>query len=220
MNSDEKKILRVKVDGFWEPEDFIDTFKGIESFYYKSAIWGSVSDSYRYRYLMIDRYPFYSPIEDSKKRINDEIISEARILVKPAQRIIVDRIEYGSPGSIDFLGLGKLLEVFLNAIGSTVKYFGEKDLRKEQARQSAIQTEIMKDNLRTIRRDNVDKTLDIIRKMYNLDRDHPGWHEEFEDRLRLLLAIDLEKIDRVIAERKITGAEMTDRDPPRDKEAA
>ncbi|MDE0282328.1 MAG: hypothetical protein OXN16_14855 [Gammaproteobacteria bacterium] len=220
MYSDKKKILRVEVGGIWEPEDFIDTFRGVESFYYKTAIWGSLSNSYRYRYLFFDGYPFYSRFSDSKKNINEELVSEARALITPELRITVDRVEYGSPGSIDIFGAARFLEVLCDAIGKTVKYYSEKDLRREEARQAEIQTQILEASLRNIRQESVDKTLDTIRKIKELDHDHPGWREEFEDDLKLLFSMDLEKVDRVISEGKIVGVEMTDRDPPKDKEAA
>jgi hypothetical protein len=30
-------MLRLEIDGKWEPEDFIEVLKGVESLYYKAA---------------------------------------------------------------------------------------------------------------------------------------------------------------------------------------
>ena len=30
-------MLRLEIDGNWEPEDFIEVFRGVEALYYKAA---------------------------------------------------------------------------------------------------------------------------------------------------------------------------------------
>ena len=203
-----KKILRLEIDGVWEPEDFIETLSGIESLYYKSAIWQSISSPYRWPY--IERFLVSSSFNGQFEEVNAWFVTEARTLAKPDVRMTVAGINYGSPGSIDLLGIGKVLEVISDTVMRLIVFYSEKKLRQEHDRKAKIENDISEETLRGIKLDNA-------RKMCDLKRDFP----DSDDDTFLLLAVnDQDKLIPRIAERKIVNIKSMDSNRTEDNESA
>src|SRR4051794_17790921 len=108
-------MLKLEIGGHWEPQDFIEVFQAIESFYYKLAH----EPSYRFDPPFwpdevyapwtggrIDVLP-YTAILD---RLNGRMLERARHEAPFSERLNVVRIHYASPGGIDLLGIGKVVE--------------------------------------------------------------------------------------------------------------
>ena len=142
-------MLRLELNGAWEPEDFIEVFRGIESLYYKAAVDGLMSTK--------SSWPLFGPRWFSSSffgyldEANEWFVSQARMTAIPHVRMSVARIDYASPGSIDLLGFARALEVVCDAIGRIVVYYSERDQRRERDRQTRIETEIRQTELKGIK---------------------------------------------------------------------
>ena len=207
-------MLRLKLDGKWEPEDFIDVFRGVESLYYKAAI----ERSYRHQGSLGWPGSLWSTtFERHVEEANSWFLSEARAIALPQERLRITCIEYGSPGIIDIQGVGKVLEVLAGAIGRSVTFFAERDLRKERMKQAKLESrkmeiglEFEEESVRALKLANAQKLLEIR-------QDYPDWPE---DRFLLLAVSDLDKLLPRIAEGKLVGAmSIRGESPKGDKEA-
>ena len=207
-------MLRLDLDGNWEPEDFIEVFRGVESLYYKAAI----ERSYRHQGSIGWIGPWRSTtFEGYVEEANVWFLSEARTIALPQERLRIARIEYGSPGSIDLLGVGKVCEVLANVIGRSVMFFAERDVRRERTEQARLETRKMEielekeeESVRALKLANAQKLLEIR-------RDYPDWSE---DRFLLLAVSDQDKILPRISEGKLVGAKSVEDEPPRGDRAA
>ena len=207
-------MLRLNLDGNWEPEDFIEVLRGVESLYYKAAI----ERSYRHQGSMGWIGPWRSAtFEGYVEEANGWFLSEARAIALPHERLRIASVEYGSPGSIDLLGVGKVCEVLANVVGRSVTYFDERDLRRERNRQAKLETrrkeielEGEEEGVRALKLANAQKLLEIR-------RDFPDWTE---DHFLLLAVSDQDKILPRISEGKLVGAKSLEDEPPRGDKAA
>ncbi|WP_421857492.1 hypothetical protein [Oricola sp.] len=139
-------MLRVEIAENWEPQDFIDVLQSIESMYYKLSF-----NKYRhYGYLgfpfpdeYYSEFPEFvgSSIQGALDYTNRRLLEIARYEVPQPARLMVGRIEYASPGWIDFVGLGKVVEVISDSIGRMVTYYDERHMRRERDIQASIETE-------------------------------------------------------------------------------
>ena len=207
-------MLRLDLDGNWEPEDFIELFRGVESLYYKVAI----ERPYRHQGSIGWIGPWRSTaFEEYVEESNRWFLSEARTIARPKERLRITRIEYGSPGSIDLFGVGKVCEVLANVIGRSVMFFAERDLRRERTKQARLETRKMEielereeESVRALKFANAQTLLEIR-------RDYPDWSE---DHFLLLAVNDQDKILPRISEGKLVGASSIEDAPPRGDRAA
>ena len=190
-------MLRIAIDGNWEPEDFIEVLQGIESLYYK----GSISGAYLYPDLHLWGYRERSTNFDQfLENVNVWLLAEARLYVTPSSRLMVHRIEYGSPGSIDLFGRAGIVAVLVTAIIWGIEFYDGRHIRAERLEQAKLETQTAKENLRSLK-------LDIARKILQLREDFP---DELEPEFLALTVKDLDKIFPRIAEGKIVGASSDD----------
>ena len=208
-------MLRLELSGFWEPEDFIEVFSGIESLYYKAAIGRSL--------LSHNSWPLFGPPSFSSsfsshlEETNDSFVSQARTTAMPDVRMSVARIEYASPGSIDLLGFGKACEVVCNTISRIVGFYAERDLRRERDRQAGIDTDLRETELERERESLRAIKLDNALKIMEMSREFPDWSEAI---LVSLAVNDQDKLIPRIAERKLVGIRVLEGEPPEDNKGA
>jgi hypothetical protein len=140
-------MLSLEIEGAWEPQDFIELLRSIESFYYKLALrdtpWVDrvldwIDDEYKWERWRYDRIPF----EVTLDQINQRILDQSRYETPFYRRLKVKRIKYASPGGIDLLGIGKVFETICNSVGRIKSYFDEANLRKERDEQARLDTEL------------------------------------------------------------------------------
>ena len=208
-------MLRLELSGFWEPEDFIEVFSGIESLYYKAAIGRSLSSPNSWP--LFGRQWFSSSFSDHLEETNDWFVSHARTTAMPDVRMSVARVEYSSPGSIDFFGFGKACEVVCNVISRIVVFYSERDLRRERDRQARIDTDIRETEFERERESLRAIKLDNARKIMEMSREFPDWSEEM---LVSLAVNDQDKLIPRIAERKLVRIRILEGGPPEDNKGA
>lgn len=192
-------MMRLKIDGYWEPRDFIETFEAIESLY-------CITLTNRERYLLdVDHYRFYGgddmrllPYDAYLDATNRWMLDRARRTMPDRARLYVERIEFASPGGIDFAGVGKATEALDRLVGRLISFFTERRLRREKDVQAGIESEILRQNLLALKIDNARRILD-------LRRDFPG-----EEHLIALAVRDQDKIADRIAQGQITGTSTSD----------
>ena len=184
-------MLKIQLAGYWEPEDFIAVFKFVESIYYKFP--RNSADSQRSHPLMLwpIRPSFFSYTEEIDK-INDWLLSEARAVTRPSERISIHSIEYSSPGEINFRGLGKALDSVRGILTDIHDYCRYGDLKRKQ---EEIKTEMMAESLKI-------RKLETARKWCELNDDF-GHH--LDQRPLELHSRDMDDIARLTYEGKITG---------------
>lgn len=184
-------MLKIQIAGYWEPEDFIAVLRSVESIYYKFP--KNPADSQRSHPLMLwpVRPSFFSYTEEIDK-INDWLLSEARAVTRPSERISIRSIEYSSPGEINFRGLGKALDSVRGILTDIHDYCMYRDLKRKQ---EEIKTEIMAESLKV-------KKLETARKWCELNDD---FGDHLDQRALELLSRDMDDIARLSYEGKITG---------------
>ena len=204
-------MLRLEIDGKWEPEDFIEVLKGVESLYYKAAL-----------HRRFPRFPYepdfywfersYLPVsfEEHLNLANDWLLARARATAHAEYRMKVARIAYASPGGIDLAGLGQACNAVKGIIDSFIKLYTERHLRREADAQAEIETGMKEESLSAMKIENV-------RKLLELRRDFP---DVSEDTFIALIGNDQDRLIPRIAERKLIGVRIVDGAPPKDDEAA
>lgn len=175
-------MLRISIEGRWSPDEFIALLEGFEGLYYKSHKWSTSSYGIP--------HPSLSEILLSRSmtrgHVNYILTEEGRTLADRQSRLEVAAISYGSPGSIDLVGLGKAFEAIASIIEKLIKYFSERKLRE-------VQLERERESLRSLKLENA-------RQLLELRRDYP----DVPDSLLISLCIlDQDKLIPLIAERKI-----------------
>ena len=201
-------MLRLEIEGRWEPENFIQTLEGIESLYYKAAIKRLVS--YETSFFWYDRSRIFTSYDDYLNWTNDWLLARARITARPFERLTVAGIQYGSPGFIDLLGFGEACRALEGIVCRLISFFEDRNLRKQRDEQATIDTalkelelEAKEDSLRTIKWENAGKILELC-------QDYAGLPE---DLLRSIVTNDQDKIISLIAEGKLVGISTGDSDP-------
>ena len=184
-------MLKIQIAGYWEPEDFIAVFRSVESIYYKFPT--NPADSQRSHPLMLwpIRPSFFSYTEEIDK-INDWLLSEARAVTRPSERISIRSIEYSSPGEINFRGLGKALDSVRGILIDIHDYCRYGDLKRKQ---EELKTEMMAESLKV-------KKLETARKWCELNDD---FGDHLDQSALELLSRDMDDIARLTYEGKITG---------------
>lgn len=204
-------MLRLEIDGKWEPEDFIEVLKGVESLYYKAAFrrrfhrFPSEPDFY-----WLDRSYLLGSFEDHLNITNDWLLSRARATAHAEYRMTVARISYASPGGIDFAGLGQACNAVKGILDSLIKLYTERNLRREADVQARLDTEIKAETLRAMKIENARKLLEIQRE----------FHDVPEDTFIALVGNDQDRLIPRIAERKLIGVRSVDDRHPNGSESA
>jgi hypothetical protein len=207
-------MLRLYIEGRWEPEDFIEVFSGVESLYYKAAL--------TRRSLREPPYFWPEPIRtaesfgESVAAANDWFLTRSRTIAVQDRRLSVWRIEYASPGRIDLVGIGEACRAVADVIISLTKFFTEGDLRRENRKQAQIETKMKEAELHG--RNESLRSLKIAnaRALLSLRRDFP---EISEDYFTALAAHDQDRLIPRIAEGKLISAKTLSHDAPKDGEA-
>lgn len=208
-------MLRLEIDGSWEPQDFIEVLQSLESMYYKLAYWETRRSWPRPFYY--DELYFFDRFNTADLRYetildiaNQRLLERARYEAPQRTRLSVQRITYASPGGIDLLGIGKGLEAISNSIGRMIVYFDERHLRRERDQQATLETEAKRielekerENLRALKIKNARDALDLF-------REHPDDREQ----LIPLLVRDQDALSSRIAEQKLISARASSGDDP------
>jgi hypothetical protein len=202
-------MLRLEIDRRWEPEDFIEVLKGLESLYYKAVI--SSPRFYEPLYYQFEWPRFSGSFQDQLDISNDWLLDQARTIAPGGSRLSLTRIEYASPGGIDLVGLGQVCNALDRVLGRLIKLFTERTLRRERAAQAQIRTAMAEteferdqESLRAVKIANA-------RELLSLRRDFPEIHEDF---FLSLTARDQDKLIPRIAQRKLIGASTLEDDAP------
>ncbi len=204
-------MLRLKIDGIWEPEDFIEVLKGIESLYYKATIGG------RFPYdppsYLFERPYLPVSFDEHLDLSNDWLLARARAVAHGSQRMRVARVHYASPGKIDLVGIGEACRAIEGIVDRLIKFFTERDLRRETGNQAKIETlrkqvELEKDgeSLRALKIENARSILTLRRDFHDIPEDH----------IVTLIGSDQDRLIPRIAEQKLIGVKRYDGEAPKE----
>lgn len=196
-------MLRLEIDGHWEPEDFIELLEGIESLYYKIVMDSRSRFYFEWEVYRRDLGSFEDRIKDS----NDWLLAEARSRAAGYERIYVKAINYASPGEVDLVGLGKAMEAIERIIGRLIDFIQGRRKRREEDEQAAIQTQIKGIELGKERESLRAMQVQNAREILALRRDFP---EHLNETLIPLLVDDQNKIIDRIAQGKLIGVSRPD----------
>jgi len=157
-------VFRLKIDGRWEPSDFIDTLEAVETLYYMAL------DKPFYHWAWLEDYRYFagpefhlSPYDSYLDTMNRAMLARARRVIPGGGRLFVKRIEFASPGGMDFAGVGQAADAVERLVGRLIDFFADRRLRRERDKQAAIETEIRDQNLASLKIDNARKLLELHR---------------------------------------------------------
>jgi hypothetical protein len=201
-------MLHFEIDGHWEPEDFIEVLKGIESLYYKAALSRLRFPFDPFYWFERGPKPFLS-FEENLDVSNDWLLASARITATKHQRLSVARIEYGSPGAIDLVGFGEACKAVEGIIDHLLKFFTERNLRRERDKQAKLDTELKEVEVEKERESLRALKLENARTILAIRDDFPHAPDNF---LLTLTVRDQDKLIPRIAEGKLVGVSRDDRD--------
>src|SRR5579863_7180029 len=131
-------MLRLDIRGRWEPEDFIEVMTGLESLYYKGVVGGPAF--HELPFLPFEWPRFSGSFQEQLDYSNEWLLDRARATAPGESRLSLTRIEYGSPGGIDLVGLGQACNALDRILGRLIKFFTERTLRRERDEQERIRT--------------------------------------------------------------------------------
>jgi hypothetical protein len=198
-------MLRLEIDGRWEPEDFIEVLKGIESLYYKAV----VRRAYPFEppFFWFERSSIALSFDEHVDLSNDWLLARARSTARSYSRLRVARIEYASPGGIDLVGLGEACKAIEGIIDRLIKFFTERHLRRERDKQETIETAIKETELEKEQESLRALKIENARSILALRREYP----EMPDDLFIALAVrDQDRLIPRITERKLVAATTSD----------
>ena len=202
-------MLRLDIQGRWEPEDFIEVLKGLESLYYKAVVSGP--RFYEPPFFPFEWLRFSGSFQEQLDRSNDWLLDQARTIAPNGSRLSLTRIEYASPGGIDLVGLGQACDALGKILSRLIKFFTERRLRREREAQAQIRTAMAQTELERDQESLRAAKIANARELLSLRRDFPEIHE---DLFLSLIARDQDKLIPRIAERKLVGASTLDDDAP------
>jgi hypothetical protein len=192
----------------WEPEDFIEVLKGIESLYYKPII--QPPSRYDFPLYRFEWSRSAGSLQEQLDLSNDWLLDWARTIVPRESRLSLMRIEYASPGGIDLVGLGDACKAIEGILDRLIKLFTERHLRRERDKQETIETELKQESLRAAKIENALKILSLRRDFGDIS----------EELLISLTVRDQDKLIPRIAERKLIAVATVDDEPPETDKAA
>lgn len=204
-------MLRLKIDGSWEPEDFIEVLKSVESLYYKAAV--DCWPPYDPPFYWLERPYLPVSFDEYMNLSNDWLLGRARAVAHGSHRMRVARIHYASPGKIDLVGLGEACRAIEGIVDRLVKFFTEREVRREAANQAKIETlrktvELEKDeeSLRALKIENARTILTLRRDFHDIPQDY----------IVALIGKDQDRLIPRIAEQKIIGVKRYDDETPKE----
>jgi hypothetical protein len=204
-------VLRLEIDGEWEPQDFIEVLKGVESLYYKAALRRrSRRIPYDPDFYWFDRSYIPASFEEHLNLANDWLLARARATAQAEYRMKVARISYASPGGIDLAGMGQACTAVKGIVDSFIKLYTDRHLRREADAQARIETGMKEESLSAMKIENA-------RRLLELRHDFPDIPE---DTFIALIGNDQDRLIPRIAERKLIGVRIIDGEPPKDDEAS
>jgi hypothetical protein len=210
-----KIMLRLEIDGRWEPQDFIEIFRSTESFYYKLA--QRPFHSFGLPFWLDEDHPAlarfgFASFEAILDHMNNRLLERARYETPSHRRLSVSSIRYASPGSIDLFGMGKIFETLANSVGRMKTYFDEAHLRSERDTQASLETERKRieiekerESLQALKIRNAQDALQVLDS-----------HPDMRDVLVPLLVRDQDVIASRLAERKLISAKVVPGDGEQD----
>jgi hypothetical protein len=191
-------MMRIDINGSWEPEDFIDVLTGIESLYYKALS----DDEYRSIIYWPDR-PLYMTYSEQIDLSNHWFLAQARMTTRRDLRLKVSRIEYASPGGMDLLGLGKACKAVEGIVDRLIRFFTEAHIRQERDKQETLETTLKEIEVEKKRESLRELKIKNARSLLELRKKYP----EFAEELFVAMAVrDQDLIFSRIAEGKITSS--------------
>ena len=210
-------MLRLEIDGRWEPQDFIDILRAVESFYYKLA--QRRLHRFGFPFWLDEDYPIWTrerfgfgSFEAALDHMNERLLERARYETPSYRRLSLARIQYASPGGIDLLGIGRVFETLANSIGRMKTYFDEAHLRSERDTQASLDTELKRieiekerESLQALKIRNAQEALQLLDS-----------HPDMRDALVPLLVRDQDAIANRLAERKLISARVVPGDREED----
>lgn len=199
-------MLRLQIDGRWEPEDFIEVLKGVESLYYKAVL------SHRYPGFPYEP-PFYwrdrdylsVTFEQHLDLTNDWLLACARATVRGEHRLKVRRVSYASPGGIDLVGIGQACSAVKDVILDIIRHCGQRELRRQAEAQSKIETDMKEESLRAMKIENARKILDMRRDFPDIPKDI----------FTALIGSDQDRLIPRVVDKKLIGVEVIQGDSPK-----
>jgi hypothetical protein len=208
-------MLHLKIDGRWDPEDFIEVLQGVESIYYKAV--SRRRSFYEPPIYWLERASVFTTFESHLDYSNDWLLAQARTTTQGYSRLGIARIEYASPGGIDLVGLGEACKAVEGILGRLIQFFTERHLRRERDKQETIETGLKEIDLEREQESLRALKLENARAILALHRDYPDMPEEF---LLALITRDQDKLIPRIAERKLIGAKTIEKSPSSGDERA
>jgi hypothetical protein len=201
-------MLRLEIDGRWEPEDFIEVLTGIESLYYKAALIRRYRFPYQPPFYWYERPELPASFDDHLRHTNDWLLAQARATARAEYRMMVARISYASPGGIDLAGVGQACNAVKGIVDSFIKLYTERHLRHEADAQARIETAMKEESLSAMKVENA-------RKLLELRHDYP---DVPDDLFIALIGNDQDRFIPRIAERKLIGVQAIDGERSEDEE--
>jgi hypothetical protein len=205
MDDDEIKVLRISIDGKWGLDEFLRLFEEVETLNGLAAFSENISESDGSELRPWPSYALGKPIRVIsrwKDEFEAEIYTEnylremeIRQYTHSAGRIqhmVVLAIQFQSPGFVDLLGAGKVVDKISKFIlGITDRYLAKEDraLAREDKKQNILKKKIA----------NAESLLNLASKA-NFDQ---------EARVRLMrrvLEID-DYVETILIEEKVTSVE-------------
>jgi hypothetical protein len=195
-------MLRLEIDGKWEPEDFIEVLTGVESLYYKAALIRRFP--YEPPFYWLERPYLSASFDDQLDQTKNWLLARARATARVESRMRVARISYASPGGIDLVGLGEACKALEGIIDRLIKFFTERELRRQADAQARIETAMKEESLSDMKVKNA-------RKLLELRRD---FHDVPDDFFTALIGNDQDRLIPRIAERKLIAVRTIDGEGP------
>ena len=154
-------MLRLHIAEKWEPQDYLAALSAVESIYYITlfAHRGWTQDAYETGQRRIYWRPFPLSLPYA-----EFVVDEARSVADYEERLILSEIRHASPGFMDFEGVGKVAEAMDSSFGRIIEVLTGRRMRKELDERAKVETEIQRENLRSIKIDNARKLLDLYRE--------------------------------------------------------
>ena len=186
-------MLRLHIAEKWEVSDYLEVFSAVESIYYITlANINRLDDLFPAPQRRFVKHVYR---DGDLGTLAGSIVSDAREFADFDERLIVNKIIHASPGFIDFKGLGEVADAMERAFGRIIDVFVNRKMRHELERRASIETDIVKENLNSLKLDNA-------RKLLLLGHDYPEIARE-HDLLRILIA-EQGRIENLAAKGLIT----------------
>jgi hypothetical protein len=207
-------MLRLYIEGRWEPEDFVEVLSGVESLYYKAALnRGFLREP---PYFWFERVRPSESFGDGIAVANEWFLARSRTIAPQDRRLSVRRIEYASPGKIDLVGFGEACRAVADVIISLTKFFSEGEVRRQANKRAQIESKMKEVDLEKAHESLRSLKIDNARAILKLRDDFPDMPPEF---VTTLIAHDQDRLIPRIAESKLIGAKTLTHSAPKDDEA-